>query len=89
MFGWLDLKVEEVVSELNDLDALILRPPNQGCMEDTLNRIKETSNLVWKNLQFKESLMRQNSRQKWIQKGYINIRYFHSIMHERRMRNLR
>lgn len=28
VFGWFDLRVEKVVTDLNDMDTLILRPPH-------------------------------------------------------------
>lgn len=84
VFGWFDLRVEKVFSDLNDMDTLILRPPHQRGKQDILKKRKEASSMVWKNLQFKESLLRQKFMKKWIQEGDLNTVYFHSIMQERR-----
>lgn len=44
------------------------------------------SNDLWKNLQLKESLLRQKLRLKWLKEGDQKTKYFHHVIKERRMR---
>lgn len=39
---------------------------NQAINPELVEKIKEVSNSIWKNLLSKESLHRQKSRQKWM-----------------------
>lgn len=53
---------------------------DQASNVELAEKIKISSNYVWKNLQYKESLIRQKSMQKWVREGDIKTRYFHSVM---------
>lgn len=62
VLGQIDIKVNEVLRELNKLD-LLMRNNNQAVIDELVAKIKITSNYVWKNLKYKENLIRQKSRQ--------------------------
>lgn len=61
VLGWFDLKVNEVLRELNKLD-LLMGNNNQEVNDELVEKIKMASNYVWKNLKYKENLIRQKSR---------------------------
>lgn len=42
---------------------------------------------MWLNLKIKENILLQKSKLRWNNKGDCNIKYFHSILKERRTRN--
>lgn len=62
VLGQIDIKVNEVLRELNKLD-LLMGNNNQAVIDELVAKIKITSNYVWKNLKYKENLIRQKSRQ--------------------------
>lgn len=61
MFGWLDLKVDVVVSNLNDLDKL-LSVLGGNSIVDIANKRGVASKESLRNLTLKESLLKQISR---------------------------
>lgn len=63
VFGWVYLKAEEMVRELNKLDLMM--SDNNTLINLRLGENKESKKLGWTNLQRKESLLRKNSKQMW------------------------
>ncbi|XP_058742006.1 uncharacterized protein LOC131614440 [Vicia villosa] len=62
-FGWVDLRVNEKVKELNDLDGNLVE--NHGDNIDELAKVR--SNMMgdlWKTLNIKEGMLRPKSRQR-------------------------
>lgn len=62
IFGWVYLKVEDPMMELNELDNVISKRNNDltSLLED---KRRKNYNLVWINLERNESILRQKSRQ--------------------------
>jgi exonuclease III len=83
VFGILDLNIDQTVKDLNDLEEQIAN----GAIDPSSFNSKEKVNNFWEQIQFKESLLRQKSRTRWIQEGDSNTRYFHSNIKGRRRRN--
>jgi hypothetical protein len=83
VFGILDLNIDKTVSDLNEIEEQIV---NHGSAPSTLNS-KEKVKEFWEQIHFKESILRQKSRSKWIQEGNSNTRFFHASVKGRRRRN--
>lgn len=86
-FGWLDFKLDEATSRINNEDLI---PTNdEGSMNEwkSVER-RQAVEEFWSNLSLKENLLRQKSHQNWLREGYKNTKYFHAIIKERRRRNL-
>ncbi|GAU46303.1 hypothetical protein TSUD_283280 [Trifolium subterraneum] len=83
VFGIMDLNIEKTVKDLNEIEELIANGDNQL---DSVNS-KELSKKFWEQLHFKESILQQKSRTKWIQEGDSNTRFFHASIKGRRRRN--
>jgi exonuclease III len=83
VFGILDLNIDKTISDLNEIEEQIV---NHGSAPSTLNS-KEKVKEFWEQIHFKESILRQKSRSKWIQEGDSNTRFFHASVKGRRRRN--
>lgn len=83
VFGTLDLKTENLVNDLNEFDKLAA----EGNSLLDVTKRKEISSLFWKNLHFKERLLKQKSRVRWIREGDANTRFFHATIQHRRRSN--
>ncbi|CAK8568730.1 unnamed protein product [Lathyrus sativus] len=83
VFGIIDLKIDNFVEDLKNLDSII----NSQSSISPIEVRKEAQNLIWSNLHLKEILLKQKSRQKWIKEGDLNSRFFHNMMTCRRRKN--
>lgn len=79
MFAFVDLGVEEAIKELNILDCEIANDGSIDVEEMALKRFSTTS-MVWKSSFDKESMLRKNSKQKWLVEGDSNTKFFHQAM---------
>lgn len=82
VFGVLDLNNEKLEKEMNELEEIAAN----GGQIDT-DWVKLLSTQLWQQLKYKESLLAQKSRTKWIAEGDVNTRYFHMCMNNNRRRN--
>ncbi|XP_019418502.1 PREDICTED: uncharacterized protein LOC109329277 [Lupinus angustifolius] len=74
-FGCLDTKLGDLVRDINVFDTL-----GEFASLDN-NHILERKTLVadwWKNVNWKESLLRQKARSRWTKEGDANSSYFHA-----------
>ncbi|KAH1150639.1 hypothetical protein GYH30_044590 [Glycine max] len=74
-------KVQRLEADLNSLE--IASTTRQLTTQELLNRRKLQEDL-WLAAQCHESLMRQKAREKWIEEGDCNTRYFHLLMNSKR-----
>ncbi|CAI8598592.1 unnamed protein product [Vicia faba] len=49
--------------------------------------IRRNQDLIWKNMHYKESILKQNSRYRWIKEGDNNTKCFHFVVNFRARRN--
>jgi hypothetical protein len=84
VFGILDLNIDNTVKDLNDLEEQLAN----GVVNPSSINSKDKVRQFWEQINFKESLLRQKSRTRWIQEGDSNTRFFHSNIKGRRRRNL-
>ncbi|GAU20609.1 hypothetical protein TSUD_33450 [Trifolium subterraneum] len=83
VFGILDLNIDKTVKDLNEVEELIANGDNHPLHLNS----KEIAKKFWEQLHFKESILKQKSRSKWIKKGDSNTCYFHATIKGRRRRN--
>ncbi|KAK2420957.1 hypothetical protein QL285_031635 [Trifolium repens] len=82
VFGIIDLNINKTVKDLNEVEDLLANRT-----DDSALNTKDLAKQLWEQLYFKESLIQQKSRSKWIQEGDSNTRYFHARLKGRRRRN--
>lgn len=82
VFGFVDLTIDKIVTEMNELDDLACNTSQV----DPISR-KPLSTQCWKQIHKKESLIKQKSWAKWILEGDPNTKYFHACLKSRRRRN--
>ncbi|PNX93422.1 cysteine-rich receptor-like protein kinase, partial [Trifolium pratense] len=83
VFGFLDLNIEKTVRDINEFEGLLA---NSDGDLDYL-KLEGLNKEFWKQLHFKESLLKQKSRTTWIREGDSNSKYFHQSIKSRRRRN--
>lgn len=85
MFGWYDLKVEEGVEEINDMDKLLLSC-DENEVEDLVGRRSKVIFSMWRNLSIKDNMLIQVARVKWNRDGDLKTNYLHNLVKGRAMR---
>jgi exonuclease III len=83
VYGILDLNIDQTVKELNDIEGML---GVDGVDLESTRRdglVKD----FWRQLHFKESLLKQKSRLRWVKEGDSNSRYFHESIKSRRRKN--
>jgi exonuclease III len=83
VFGILDLNIENTVKELNEIEGLL----GGDEVDVELTRREGLKKEFWSQLHFKESLLKQKSRMRWVKEGDSNSRFFHESIKSRRRRN--
>ncbi|MCH97275.1 LINE-1 reverse transcriptase like [Trifolium medium] len=83
VFGALDLNIEKTVKEINEVEGLIASDDIVAGLVDK-DGIQQR---FWEQLHYKESLLKQKSRMRWVKDGDANTRYFHASIKGRRRKN--
>lgn len=86
VFGWVDLKIEEGVDILNDLESDMIADRGLD-LPDIQSKRKYVVESIWSNLKLKEIILKQKSRQRWIREGDRNSKYFHTMLKARNRHN--
>lgn len=86
VFGWIDLKVEDVVSEFNKLGFLVCNS-DATFIDDLVLKGEFASSEVWNQLILKDCFLRQKLRALWLKEGNMNSSFFHRVMRARYRRN--
>lgn len=84
VFGMLEERIEghrECILELDTIDDVF------GLNDEEVVRRNEASALLFRDLKWKNSLMYQKSRSRWLREGDGNTRFFHNVINRRRKRN--
>ncbi|XP_058768539.1 uncharacterized protein LOC131642278 [Vicia villosa] len=86
VFGWVDLKIEENAKDLNSMEESMLECISQITDEVSLERSRKQEEL-WKNIHYKERILQQKSRTRWVREGDNNTKFFHATLRARYKRN--
>ncbi|XP_058783019.1 uncharacterized protein LOC131657664 [Vicia villosa] len=86
VFGRIDLEVEEGVRELNMVDSR-LEDVSEELRRELVEKRKEASSRIWRNMRIKENMLIQKSKVRWMKEGDANSSFFHKVMKEKRRFN--
>ncbi|GAU18560.1 hypothetical protein TSUD_325520 [Trifolium subterraneum] len=84
VYGYLHLNIEKTVKKLNDIEGMMGGDETELELTRRLGLNKE----FWRQLNLKESLLKQKSRMWWVKEGDSNSRYFHEAIKSRRRNQL-
>lgn len=84
VFGSIDSRMENQCNGLHSLDIL---DDLFGLEDQEIVRRNEISARLLRDLKWKDSMLLQKSRCKWIKEGDINSWFFHGCINKRRKRN--
>lgn len=76
VFGIMDEEIEKNRKEIQRLDQI---DESSGLDTDVIIQRKAATSTLLKDLKFKDSLLAQESRCRWIKEGVSNSRYFHNF----------
>ncbi|XP_058774430.1 uncharacterized protein LOC131648711 [Vicia villosa] len=79
VFGKVELKIEEIVDELNPLEDKLFHP-NANLTEADFASRRIYQESFWHKLHIKEGIINQKSSHKWAKEGDNNTRLFHATM---------
>lgn len=82
VFGRIDLELEEGVRDLNLADVFLEREDGD-LFSETLDRRKEASNRIWRNMRIKENMLLKKYRVKWMKERDANSNFFHKVVKEK------
>lgn len=84
VFGHLDFKIEKHKSVIEQLDVI---DEVFGLEEDEYTRRQEAIASLYRDFKWRNNMLAQKSRSKWIKEGDSNTRFFHSCINRRKKRN--
>lgn len=77
-FGDINRKFREITERMEDLDKKL---ESIGLSDQELKQRRDLQGELWRAAKFRESIMHQKSRRRWIQEGDLNTHFF-SLLRE-------